>query len=150
MLSQVIWSTFLIVIMVSLHALWSLHILLHLQKQTQRVIYTLFSRAYTLIWLVLSLLCLHFIETAIWAAFYFFKQGFADFQTSLYFSIVSYATIGYGDKVLPENLRLIGAIEGLAGTILAGWSVALLVTVLQSIHRTMSEAKQNSIDKADE
>ncbi|GBU09066.1 hypothetical protein AwWohl_02040 [Gammaproteobacteria bacterium] len=141
MLSQVIWSILLIIIMVTLHALWSLHILSHLQKRSQHGHRPILDHGYTLIWLVLSLLCLHFIETAIWAAFYFFKQGFADFATSLYFSIVSYATIGYGDKILPENLRLIGAIEGLTGTILAGWSVALLVTVLQSIHISMNKVK---------
>ncbi|WP_407644468.1 ion channel [Dongshaea marina] len=60
-------------------------------------------------------------------------HGFFDFRTSLYFSLVSYSTVGYGDIVLPEGFRLIGAVEGLLGTIMVGWTVAILVRVLKSI-----------------
>jgi len=34
-------------------------------------------------------------------------------ESSCYFSAVTYTTVGYGDLVLPQEWRLVGAVEGL-------------------------------------
>ncbi len=47
-----------------------------------------------------------------------------------YFSTSSYAAIGYGDDVIAEKWKLLGAIEGVNGVILLGWSVAFFVTAM--------------------
>src|SRR5690242_8566204 len=39
-------------------------------------------------------LTLHLIEASLWAAFYYFRGLFADFETSLYFSLVTFGTMG--------------------------------------------------------
>src|SRR6185295_2905660 len=44
-----------------------------------------------------SLMLLHLVENCIWAAFYNWRGLFADYETSLYFSLTTYASIGYGD-----------------------------------------------------
>ena len=54
---------------------------------------------------------------------------------SLYFSTISYAAIGYGDAALPEQWRLLGAIEGINGVILLGWSTAFFVNLLMRLRR---------------
>jgi hypothetical protein len=36
----------------------------------------------------------------------------------LYFSPSSYATVGYGDVVLPSEWRILGPLEGIVGLIL--------------------------------
>src|SRR5689334_20208251 len=46
---------------------------------------------------------LHLIESALWAAFFWWWDLFPNFETSLYFSMTSYTTIGYGDVVLPQK-----------------------------------------------
>ena len=73
---------------------------------------------------------LHLIETLIWATFYDLWGHFSDFETSWYFSLGSYTTIGYGDVVLPAKWRLLGGIEGINGVLLCGLSAAFLFTVL--------------------
>lgn len=73
---------------------------------------------------------LHVAETSIWALFYYSRTLFNDFETSLYFSMGSYTTIGYGDVVLPQNWRLLGAIEGISGVLLCGVSTAFLFTLV--------------------
>ena len=52
------------------------------------------------------------------------------FEQALYFSTVTYATIGYGDVLLSKNWRILGAIEGATGIIMLGWSTAFLVSLL--------------------
>ena len=79
------------------------------------------------------LITLHLGETCVWAAFYLWRALFADYETSLYFSLQSYTTIGYGDVALPPAWRLLGGIEGITGVLLCGLSTAFLFTVLTAI-----------------
>jgi len=55
------------------------------------------------------------------------------FEEALYFSTVTYATIGFGDLILPRTWRILGAIEGVNGVILPGWSTAFFVSVVSQI-----------------
>ena len=69
-----------------------------------------------------GILFLHLIQTSLWALFYYAQGLFSDFETSLYFSMVSFTTIGYGDVLLPRKWRLLGVIEGFSGLLLCGIS----------------------------
>jgi voltage-gated potassium channel len=79
------------------------------------------------------IILLHLAETAIWAAFYSWRNLFPDYETSLYFSLVSYTTIGYGDVVLPQNWRLLGGIEGISGVLLCGLSTAFIFAIVNEL-----------------
>jgi hypothetical protein len=79
------------------------------------------------------IILLHLTETAIWAAFYYSWNLFPDFETSFYFSLTSYTTIGYGDVVLPQKWRWLGGIEGISGVLLCGLSTAYIFVVLNSL-----------------
>jgi hypothetical protein len=79
------------------------------------------------------LMLLHLVEICIWAAFYNLRGLFGNFETSLYFSLGTYSTIGYGDVVLPEKWRLLGALEGIAGVLLCGLSTAFLIRVVNAL-----------------
>ena len=62
-------------------------------------------------------------------------------ETSFYFSSVTYATIGYGDIVLPETWRLLAAMEGLTGILMCGWSGAFFFAVVSKLYaRTQPSA----------
>lgn len=76
---------------------------------------------------------LHLSETIIWAAAYRWWGLFPNFETSLYFSMTSYTTIGYGDVVLPEKWRLLGVVEGISGVLLCGLSTAFIFVVLNAL-----------------
>src|SRR5262245_13203984 len=73
-----------------------------------------------------GIVLLHVVEASLWALFYYSRNLFNDFETSLYFSLVSFASIGYGDVLLPQNWRLLGAIEGISGILLCGVSTAFI------------------------
>lgn len=83
-----------------------------------------------------GILFLHVIQTSIWAGFYYVKNLFSDFETSLYFSMVSFTTIGYGDVLLPRNWRLLGVIEGFSGVLLCGVSTAFIFAVVNALFQS--------------
>jgi Ion channel len=76
----------------------------------------------------------HLVEIALWAGFFTWKHALPDLETSFYFSSVTYATIGYGDVVLPATWRLVAAMEGLTGILMCGWSGAFFFTVVSKLY----------------
>jgi hypothetical protein len=92
--------------------------------------------AILLILLFCGIMGLHVIETTLWAAFYYTRALFSDFETALYFSLTSYTTIGYGDVLLPQKWRLLGAIEGVTGVLLSGVSTAFIFAVMTAMLQT--------------
>jgi hypothetical protein len=85
---------------------------------------------------VIALLAIHLAEAVCWAAFYFYKGCFPDFNTSLYFSMITYTTVGYGDVVLQDKgWRLLAGLEALAGPLMLCWSTVILVQVITTMYQ---------------
>jgi hypothetical protein len=135
MLEQFLWTIALTAVTVALHTAYSFYAFRAIvRRQHVRFIPHLGEvphRVFLVVVSVVLLLLLHCLEATLWAVHYVHAGSLPDFATALYFSILSYATIGYGDVVLPVQARLIGAMEGMVGTMMAGWSVALIVATLQ-------------------
>ena len=80
-------------------------------------------------------LCLiHVAEIALWAAFYVRAGCLPDFESALYFSGVTYATVGYGDLVLPVPWRMLGPVEGVTGGLMGGLSTALMFAFIGRLY----------------
>jgi hypothetical protein len=79
------------------------------------------------------LIFLHLLEAGLWAAFYYARGLFEHFEAALYFSLTSYTTIGYGDVLLPQKWRLLGAVEGITGVLLCGISAAFVFSVVNAL-----------------
>jgi Ion channel len=92
-----------------------------------------YHSALVLISVFAALMLLHVTENCIWAAFYYWRGLFRTYETSLYFSLGTYTTIGYGDVLLPEKWRLLGTLEGISGVLLCGLSTAFLFTVVNAL-----------------
>ena len=93
---------------------------------------------------------LHLADAFIWAGFYSWRGLFPDYETSVYFSLVSYATIGYGDVVLPRAWRLLGTIEGISGVLLCGLSTAFLFAIVNAFIRARIQRLVRGSDVLDE
>ena len=89
--------------------------------------------AILMVMLFAGIMLLHLTQTSLWAAFYYAQGLFSDFETSLYFSMTSFTTIGYGDVLLPRRWRLLGVIEGISGVLLCGISTAFIFAVINAL-----------------
>jgi hypothetical protein len=79
---------------------------------------------------VFALIAIHFLEIWLFAFLYDYVGALGSFQNALYFSTISYATIGYSDDSVAHAWRMVGALEGVLGIILLGWSTAFFVRLL--------------------
>jgi Ion channel len=85
--------------------------------------------------LVLALFVLHGIEIWLYGFVYVWVGAIEDLSTAVYFSTISYAAIGYSDVHIAPEWRLVGAIEGINGLLLLGWSTAFFVAVVIRLGR---------------
>ncbi len=75
------------------------------------------------------------IECWLWAGLFVWSGAVADLETAIYFSTVTYTTLGYGDVVLDGEWRLLSAFEAGNGVIVFGWTTAMVYMVAQRIYR---------------
>ena len=76
-----------------------------------------------------KLTSLHLFQIVLWAVYFRVQGCLPDFETSLYFSGISYSTLGYGDVVLPRGWRTLGPAEGLTGILMCGLSTGLFFAI---------------------
>ncbi len=82
---------------------------------------------------VLALIVLHGIEIWAFALLYLGLGAVPSLEESLYFSTISYSTVGYSDLHIAKDWRLLGAFESILGIILLGWSTAFFFRMLGRI-----------------
>jgi Ion channel len=134
MLIRLLQSAVLLAVTVTFHTFVLSLLLRHAERYVDEVRLTFATYAWLLVSISALAVLAHLIEIALWAAFYYWKGALPDFLVSFYFSAVTYATIGYGDVVLPETWRLTAAIEGLTGILMCGWSAAFFFAVVSHIY----------------
>src|SRR5262245_3961018 len=100
------------------------------------------SNAILMVLLFSGIMFLHVSETTMWAVFYYKRALFSDFETALYFSLTSYTTIGYGDVLLPQRWRLLGAIVVVTAVLFSGISTALIFAVMSAMFQSRLQQKR--------
>ena len=60
-------------------------------------------------------------------------QIFVTFEASVYFSLVAFTTLGFGDVLLPVEWRLLGGLAAANGLLIFGLLTAMLVETLRQI-----------------
>ena len=133
MLLQLILATVMVTITGLVH-LVGLAVLMRVLRSHTRIFRELTIMPLTLLLAAtIGIVAIHTLEIWMFAALYLQLGAFPAFEQALYFSTVTYATIGYGDLIMPHQWRILGAIEGAAGIILLGWSTAFLVSLLTQL-----------------
>jgi len=138
MIWQSLLALALAIVTVVLHAVGTVHVVIPVTGVwRQNVDSPVQPRpVWTLTRLVGMLLVLHLLEMAVWAAAYSAAGVFTNFETSLYFSLKSYTTVGYGDVLPPSEWRLLGPIEAAVGVLMLGWSTSIIVATVQRLYNS--------------
>lgn len=111
--------------------------------------------------LILGLLGAHVLEVWLYAAAFGFVDGHTTFGTLVhstqapdlawldyvYFSFVTYTTVGYGDFVPTGPIRFIAATEALNGWVLLGWSASFTFLEMQRFWREKEQSHRPHIPR---
>jgi len=82
---------------------------------------------------LMALLVGHALQFALWAGLFLLVGEFNDFSTAFYHSVVNFTSLGYGDIVMSEKWRLLGAMEAANGILMFGLTTSLFVAVLNRL-----------------
>jgi hypothetical protein len=91
-------------------------------------------RSWLLLRVFLWIVLLHLIQVGLWAVVYWLAHEVPTLETAVYFSLVTYTTIGFGDVVLGPGWRVLAGIEGLTGVLLIGWSTAFVFAIVNRMY----------------
>jgi hypothetical protein len=86
------------------------------------------------------------VEILLWALVYRGLGLFAGLEASVYFSGITFTTVGYGDMTLHGCWRLLSVGEAINGVLMAGWSTAQLVYVVQRTQTLRLDYKRSLHD----
>jgi len=69
-----------------------------------------------------------------WSALLLWLGALESLEEAVYFSTVTFTTLGYGDLVLGTDWRLLAAFMAGNGTIIIGWTTAMVFLAVQRIY----------------
>jgi hypothetical protein len=132
LLEQIALGSVLLVVTTFVHSGCTLGALAVLRRShAARHLGSIWSRVSLVAALVVMMFVAAVLESSTWAALYVMVGAFSSFEPALYFSTVTFTTLGYGDLVLDERWRLLGSFEAANGTIMFGWTTALIFAFVQ-------------------
>jgi Ion channel len=137
MITKLLFASCLVAITVLIHAAGLGMVLSHVLHHRVRPDTRFWPITLLLIRIAWWLIVIHVVEIAVWALFFWWEGSMPDAESSFYFSGVTYATLGYGDLLLPEEWRLFGPLEALTGTLMCGLSIAFFFAIISKkvLHR---------------
>jgi len=97
------------------------------------------ARSEYLMAVITGLLILCILALLIWFGVLYTRHGIfdesgaivKDFWNCFYFSIVTFTTLGYGDFIPTDDIRIIAAFEALIGYLFLGFLIATFIVVIQ-------------------
>jgi hypothetical protein len=79
------------------------------------------------------------VEVLVWAWTYILLGEFNAIEPALYFSTVTFTTVGFGDVVLGDRWRLLSALEAANGIIMFGWTTAIVIYAVQRVYGSKNQ-----------
>ncbi len=78
------------------------------------------------------------VSVWIWALYFYRTGALADLETAVYFSLVAFTTLGFGDIILDRPYRLMSGLLAADGLILFGLTTAFLIEFIRSLNLAQS------------
>jgi voltage-gated potassium channel Kch len=103
----------------------------HLETRTTKsLVPSTLKLAVFVLWLFLATI----IEVWTWAMLYRVLDVIGSLEEAVYFSTVTFTTLGFGDIILDEEWRLLSSFEAANGLLMFGWSTALIFAAVQWVY----------------
>jgi len=75
----------------------------------------------------------HLLQVGLWALLFVGLGEFNSYASAFYHSMVNFTSLGYGDLVMSEDWRLLGAIEAAGGILMFGVSTGVGLAVVTAL-----------------
>ncbi len=140
---QILIGSAMIVLTVVIHIAGIIGLIAYIKSLKPRGLQTVGAGRYVGMMrvLVVTILGIFFAHTAeIWsrAVLYLWLGEFESLERALYFSTVTFTTLGYGDITLQEGWKLLSSLEAANGIILFGVSTAFVFAVIRKMFEVVS------------
>ncbi|MCG6904601.1 MAG: potassium channel family protein [Rhodobacter sp.] len=89
----------------------------------------------SVIWILLIVT----VAVWLWAALFLFLGIFQTLEQSIYFALVSFTTLGFGDILLPPEWRLLSGLASINGLLMIGLQTAMLIEVVRRVRTIQSK-----------
>lgn len=107
------------------------------------LIWSTLRLAVFVLWLFLATI----IEVWSWALLYLFLGALESIEKAVYFSTVTFTTLGFGDIVLDEEWRLLSSFEAANGLLMFGWSTALVFVGVQWTYENRAKHRKKDASR---
>jgi hypothetical protein len=87
-------------------------------------------------------------QIVFWALLYSALGAFEDFETAMYFSGVTFTSLGYGDVVLDGRMRLLGPLQAANGLMMFGITTALFIAAVQQATAKWTAVRRTRVQDA--
>lgn len=129
LIMQIVWGTVVLSVCSLIHLAvlaWAVGLLLRLSKYTKQHHISLrwgimFGLAFGLV------VFAHTIQVWIWAGSFVYMGMLPKLASAIYFALVTYTTVGYGDVTVGDGFRVYAAMAAVTGLLNFGLSTAFLV-----------------------
>ena len=101
-------------------------VIIHLRRIFRR-----FTNTATIVICVLFVMMVQTVNVWVWGLTFYIAGVFNELEPSLYFSLVSFSTLGFGDIVLDEKWRMLSGLAAANGLLSFGWSTAYMVELVR-------------------
>jgi len=81
-------------------------------------------------------------QIAVWAFLFVLLDEFQQFSAAFYHSAVNFGSLGYGDIVMSDKHKLLGALEAINGVLMIGVSTAALMTPFKEALQKAIESRR--------
>jgi len=135
MIAQIVLGSAMIVVTTLIQGIFTMlgieRLRAHLERRTTTsLVRSTLKLAVFVLWLFLATI----VEVWTWALLYLALGALGSLEQAVYFSTVTFTTLGFGDITLDETWRLLSSFEAANGLLMFGWSTALIFAAVQWVY----------------
>lgn len=142
MISQITVGSIVITLSVFVEVLFIIAAIKVLKKGVRpNIPPSLFQVVFYLSGMTLWMLLAFSLVAWIWAVTLILVGAMNELESALYFSMVAFTSLGFGDIVLDQPWRLLSGMMAANGLVLFGMNTAVIVETLRGILNSMNQVK---------
>ena len=135
MLAQIFWGSLVLGICTMVHLIVLMGWVKSLRwfQASSAALFIKKSQVIVIASALVGIILAHTLQVWMWAASLIALGALESFSDAIYFSIVTYTTVGYGDFTLGPDFRIFGAMASVTCLLGFGISTAFLVGLLEKM-----------------